>query len=429
MLSNWRLRRACCIGLVLSGFAAPGAAATWVVDQDGLASAADCGAAQPAFSSIGTAIAAAGERDLIVVCPGTGPYDEQLTINKALTIRGFVQTEVVIRPTAIVTNTTSLFSGAPMAALVVVTDTTATLANVVIDGGGTEWGSSCGAPNLVGVFYRNASGAIADSTVRNIRLAAGLEGCQAGIGIFAQSGGAGESDLTVDGVSVHDFQKNGIVGNEVGTTITVTNSVVRGDPPTNVSVQNGVQIGFGATGAITENRILELIYPACTFPYEPGGGCDTGASFGVIVFDAGEGLRITDNAIGNTQVGVYIGGGIIQPGTQNTQVVSNLISATHVFHGVVIVGNGNTVSRNVITSSDGAGVLLSGDSNLAIGNRIQEAVIGIWDLSGIGNSYPTSGARFNSLFNVTQATAVGSLSLPTRPSAGAAVPIQTSVRY
>ncbi|OFW00425.1 MAG: hypothetical protein A3I61_04795 [Acidobacteria bacterium RIFCSPLOWO2_02_FULL_68_18] len=405
--------------IILSWLAVPLEAATLVVDQDGQASATSCGAAQSAFSAIGAAIAAAANGDTIVVCPGTGPYDEQVVVNKALTIRGFAQTEAIIGPAAVVANTTSLYSGAPIAALVVVTDTSATLTNLVVDGSDAGLGGSgCGAvPNLVGVFYRNASGTLSDSTVRNIRLAPGLEGCQAGIGVFAQSGGGGQSNLVVDGVSVRGFQKNGIVGNETGTTITVKNSVVQGDPPNNVAVQNGVQIGFGATGTITENRILELIYSPCTHPYEPGGGCDTGASFGVIVFDAGDGLQISSNTIGNTQVGVYIGGGIIGPGTHGTEVVSNLVAATHVFHGIVIVGGGNTVNKNIITSSDGVGVFLSGDANLVISNRIQEAMIGVWDFSGVGNSYPTSGARPNRIINVTLPTAGGSLaSLAARSS-------------
>ncbi len=134
-----------------------------------------------------------------------------------MTIRGFTQTEVIVGPTSVAANTTNLFSGAPMAVLVIVADTNATLTNLVVDGGTANvGGADCGSvPNLVGVFYRNASGTLSNSTVRNVRLAPGLEGCSAGIGVFAQSGAGGTSTLTVDGVSVRDFQKNGIVANEV----------------------------------------------------------------------------------------------------------------------------------------------------------------------------------------------------------------------
>ena len=138
------------------------------------------------------------------------------------------------------------------------TDTTARLKNLVIDGSlATPAGADCSVPNVVGIFYRNSSGTVSDSTVRNVKLAAGLEGCQAGLGVFAQSGAGGTADLTLTGVNVHDYQKNGVVGNEVGTTITVMDSQVLGDPANNVSVQNGIQIGFGASGVLDGNRIFD----------------------------------------------------------------------------------------------------------------------------------------------------------------------------
>ena len=389
--------------MALGLLAVPASGATLVVDQDGQATATNCAGVAPAFVSIGAAVTAALGGDTIVVCPGTAPYDEQVAITKALTVKGFAQTRAVIRPTALIANTTSAFSGAPIAALIVVADTTATLTNLVFDGSGANMGGTdCSVPNIIGVFYRNASGRLSDSTVEHIKLSPGLEGCQGGLGIFAQSGGGGTSDLIVDGVSVHDYQKNGVVGNEVGTTIVVTNSVVRGDPPANVSVQNGVQIGFGATGSVISNRITDQLYLPCTFPYVPGGGCDTGASLGVLVFDADTDVMVSENTISNTQGGIYIGGGIIQQGTNTSDIDSNSISATRVFDGIVIVGDDHNISRNIITDSDEAGVFLIGSANTVLSNRIQEAAVGIWEYSGTGNSYPIAGARTNRLFDVAE---------------------------
>ena len=128
-----------------------------------------------------------GRRRHDVVCPGTAPYDEQVVINKALTVKGFAKTNVVIRPTSAVANTSSLYSGAPIVAVIVVMDTTATLTNLVADGGGTELGVDCSAPNFVGIFYRNASGTISNSTARNLRLAAGL-GCHGLTGVRRRTG-------------------------------------------------------------------------------------------------------------------------------------------------------------------------------------------------------------------------------------------------
>ncbi|MBI4885581.1 MAG: hypothetical protein HY824_00670 [Acidobacteria bacterium] len=404
-------RLALTVAAVLGVTLAPASAATFVVDQDGQASATDCGATQTALPSIGAAVAAAGDGDTVVVCPGTTPYNEQLVINKALTIRGFAQTQVVIRPSPMFPNSTSAFSGAPIAAVIVVGDTTATLSQLIVDAGGADLPSTdCSGPNLVGIFYRNASGVVSDSVVRNVRLPAGLEGCQAGLGIFAQSGGGGGSVVQVDGVSVRDYQKNGIVGNEAGTTIQVSNSLITGNPAANVSVQNGLQIGFGATGTIIANRIVDQIYLPCTFPYTPGGGCDTGASLGILVFDAAIDVAIYDNVIANTQAGIYIGGGIIASGSNRADLSGNTVDATSVFDGIVIVGDAHSVSRNTITRADGTGIFLSGNDNRVTSNRIQETAVGIWSYSGTGNLYPISGARANTLFNV-ETPALGSAAL------------------
>ena len=102
--------------LILGVLATPAWAKTRVVDQDGFASAKDCDALTPAFLSIGSVLSAAVNNDKIVVCPGSGPYAEQLVIDKAITLKGFELTNVVIQPTSAVANTSSLFNGAPIAA-------------------------------------------------------------------------------------------------------------------------------------------------------------------------------------------------------------------------------------------------------------------------------------------------------------------------
>jgi nitrous oxidase accessory protein NosD len=58
---------------------APASAAVHVVDDDGMASAADCDAAVPTFSTISAAEAASSAGDTIKVCPGL--YNEQVSID------------------------------------------------------------------------------------------------------------------------------------------------------------------------------------------------------------------------------------------------------------------------------------------------------------------------------------------------------------
>lgn len=395
---------------------APAYAVTWVVDQDGLASGTSCDAAIPAFLTITAAVTVALGGDTILVCPGSAPYNEQLSITNALTIRGFTNTNVVIRPSPMLANATSAFSGSPIAAAIVVADTTATLTNLVVDGAGGEvGGAACSGPNMVGIFFRNASGTVSNSTVRNMRLVSGLEGCQFGLGIFAQSGGGGTSTVTIDGVNVHSYQKNGIVANEVGTTIDVTNSLVTGEPAANVSVQNGIQVGFGATGSIEGTQIVDQIYLPCTYPYTPGSGCDTGASLGILVFDADVDVLVQNNAITNTQGGIFIGGRIISNGSHRTEISGNVISDTRVFQGIIIIGDDHTVSRNSITRTDGVGIFVSGTANRVNTNRLQEAPAGVWVYSGSNNTVNMTGPRANVFYNIETPTILpAALSAATR---------------
>src|SRR5687767_9175415 len=61
--------------------------ATFVVDDDAMASASNCGAADAAYTTIQSAVDAAGPGDNVIVCPGT--YAEsQILIEKALTVTG-----------------------------------------------------------------------------------------------------------------------------------------------------------------------------------------------------------------------------------------------------------------------------------------------------------------------------------------------------
>src|SRR6266568_4785797 len=67
------------LGLMVMGVRAA-AAATLVVDNDGMASATDCNATTPAYMTISAAVAAANPDDTIKVCPGL--YPELVQVNK-----------------------------------------------------------------------------------------------------------------------------------------------------------------------------------------------------------------------------------------------------------------------------------------------------------------------------------------------------------
>ena len=169
----------------------PARGARLVVDDDKV----ECPSA--GFAHIQDAIEAASPGDEIHICKGS--YVEQVKIGKPLAIDA--DNGAILMPSAMLT----------------------------VDGANN--GISQCTPDLIGISFQNASGALARIAVRNFKLAASLNGCQSGTGIFVQSGNRGVSKVEIDDCTVHDFQKNGITADEKGTTTVIRRNVVTGIGP------------------------------------------------------------------------------------------------------------------------------------------------------------------------------------------------------
>ncbi len=209
----------------------------------------------------------------------SGVYREQVKVQTAdLTITGS-GAGALIQPVAAVLNTSSIYSGDGIAAVVVVEGVTGvSIDSIFIDGYVAGTGRGCG-PTFVGIFYRAASGVISNSVIANIYDQLN-SGCQGYLGVFVQSGNGGpglNSNVVIDGSTVHSYGKNGITANEAGTFVTVTNCTIIGEGPGWGAAQNGVQIGFGAHGKVTNNIIWRNYYSspewvACGILAIQGGG-------------------------------------------------------------------------------------------------------------------------------------------------------------
>jgi parallel beta-helix repeat protein len=314
------------------------------------------------FTKIQDAVNAASSGATIRVCAGT--YREQVTITKPLTING--DNGSIVMPSPVVTNSTSLASGNPIAAVILVMNSTdVDLSGLTVDGANN--GINGCAPNLVGVYYRNASGNIQKNTVRNIKLGPGLEGCQSGLGIFVQSG-LGKSKVNIDTNSVHDFQKNGITANEVGTAVNVVHNVVAGVGPTTGAAQNGIQIGFGAAAEVDSNISANHVWAPCL-----NVNCAASA-LDILVFNS-DGVEITRNIAGRSQGGIFVQ-------ANNSNVHENIVFDTLIFDGIGFAGNGNKAANNSVTKSDESGIFVQGNNNKVTGNTIQDAPVGVLKITG-----------------------------------------------
>lgn len=125
----------------------------------------------------------------------------------------------VIQPMTVVANSSSLSTGAAIAAIVLVEGATdVTIEQLAVDGSLAGPALGCD-PGFMGIFYRAASGVVSDTHVTNI-FTPTSPACQSVIGIFVQSGNGGpklNASVVIDGNTVENYGKNGITGNNPGT--------------------------------------------------------------------------------------------------------------------------------------------------------------------------------------------------------------------
>ena len=361
-----------------------------------------CSSQYVQFSTIQSAVNSSPSGTIVLVCPGT--YPEQVLLNKSITLKGFTLSNgnsgaiITVPAGGLVANATSLTSGLPIAAQILVQNTNKiVITNITVDGSNNLI-ASC-SPNPIGIYFQNASGTVSHSAVLNEILGTGLEGCQAGLGIFVQSGNAGTSVVNVNNNIVQNYQKNGITGNEVGTSLTATSNTVVGEGPTTGAAENGIQIGFGATGTVGSNTTADDIWS----PDNIGDPSDAAA--GILVY-ASSGVSIKTNTVTNSQFGIAVVSDPTYGTADNSTINANKVNATHIFDAIDVCSNNNTVTANTLNSSDESGIHLdsscggAGNNNSVSSNVISVACAAI--LEGSGTSNP--GVGVNTFYNVTNAT-------------------------
>jgi hypothetical protein len=316
------------------------------------------------FTHIQDAVDAASPGDEIHICKGI--YVEQVRVRKPLDIDA--DNGAVLMPSAMQANTSSLFDAAPIATAVLVADTTGvSISGLTVDGANN--GVSACTPDLIGISFQNASGDLDHIAVRNFKLAASLNGCQSGTGIFVQSGNGGVSRVEIHDCTVHDFQKNGVTADEKGTVAIIRRNVVTGVGATNGAAQNGVQIGFGAAGSILNNIVTNNIWAPCTAVAT----CTTVATN--ILVTQSDGVEVSGNTAGISQVNIFLHG-------NSAEINSNETFATAVFDGIRVQGNQSGVHQNRVFNGAESGIFLSGNNQVITDNVITEAAIGILKETG-----------------------------------------------
>jgi hypothetical protein len=348
------------------------------------------------YATIQAAVSASTSTTIIEICPGN--YYEQIAIDKNLTLEGVNPSAgaVVIWPpaTGVVANATDVDSGTPIAAQVLVQDSAAvTISNLTVDGTGNAVNDST--TDLMGILFQNASGTVNHVAVRNQLPDDTLQGDSGyGQGIYVQTTALFTSKVTVENSSVHGYNKNGITGNDAGTTLNVTGSYIQGAGalPNGFDAQNGIQLGWGAMGKISGNTVIDNSYVGTYW-----------AASGILLYDAAEGatnapvVTVTSNMVGNSQFAIALVTDTAGIGDYGS-VTGNKILGTSTYDAIDLCTNFNTATGNTIFNSAESAVHLdascpnTGWDNVATGNTILEsACAGILDDSAgaYGNSYGT----------------------------------------
>jgi parallel beta-helix repeat protein len=211
-----------------------------------------------AFDKIQDGVDAVASGGTVVVAAGT--YEEQVEIDKALTLVGAGSrygpsaNTIIKSPVSLtyyfVTGTNNNY---PVVGIHDVTDVT--IQNCQVDGTARGNGNS----RFCGIAFWNAGGSVIDCYVIGVRDNP-FSGAQHGVGIYSYNNTGGPYTINVTGTDVDDFQKTGIALSGNGLTANLSGCTVSGHGPTDVTAQNGIQIGFGAGGTVTDCSVSGIAY-------------------------------------------------------------------------------------------------------------------------------------------------------------------------
>ena len=377
-----------------------------------------CAAPGTHYTTIQAAVNAVSVGGKVEVCPGI--YPEQVSINKSLTLLGIAagttDAAVIVTPAGGLAQTGTDIFGKPVAAQVLVTGTTAvTVSHLTVDGSNN--GLSGCSVDPIGIYFQNSTGTITYNAVRNQLMDPADQGCQIGLAINVESS-TGFPAVTISNNSVRNYDKNGITasgpGNgSSGPAVTVSGNTVIGIGATSAIAQNGIQIGFGATGSVTTNDVADDIYinPPC------GGGNPQPPCYGSsgILIYASSGVSVSTNIVESTQLGIATASDPTYGLADNTSIKTNHIGGTQSFDAIDLCSDGNTAETNIIYGSAQSGVHIddecpnsTGSNNTVTKNTINEACAGV--LVGPSSTGNTIGP--NTFGNVTNTTLAGDVCTP-----------------
>jgi hypothetical protein len=256
------------------------------------------------FCTIVDAMTHASNGDTINIAAGI--YDEQVIIDKDVTIEG-AGLSTIIRPSQTTADGFTLFSRSTSPALnsapIVVTGdsaTNVTIRNIQIDG--SEISSvPAGATGFFGILFRGSDGVIDSITVHDI------DGVGATIDNAIYISPMGETvSVEVKNSNVYDYEKNGITGNFDGLAVNIHNNVATGSGFNDAIAQNGIQIGFGATGSVIDNVVSDhYCFDISDCDADPTSDPSADGASGILLYASTGTVEVAGNTLDGNQFGIW----------------------------------------------------------------------------------------------------------------------------
>jgi hypothetical protein len=249
------------------------------------------------YSTIDAAINAANPGDTIQVAAGT--YDEQVVINKSLTLQGAGDT-TIIKPSA--DNLTQVFTGLfwyggtkNIAGIVVANvpgGSSVTIKNLKVDES-LVTAKPTGADYLAGIFYRETGGLVDTVTVAGN---GAWSSSDKAYGIYL-SAGTKTVSVEITDSTITNFDKNGIEVMGSKLTADINHNTITGRGSITDEIQNGVNVGRDAVATVNYNTISKLIY-------QPKTSWGAGIMFYNYVSPTGVSATANNNNIIDCQTGI-----------------------------------------------------------------------------------------------------------------------------
>ncbi len=231
-----------------------------------------------------------------------GPYEEQLVIDKDLHLVGSGN-PTIEAPATREERTISGGDDRVYDWVVLVED----VSDFSISGFTIDGKEDGGSNRYTGILVGNSSGTVEENEVVNI--SGGSEG-----GTSAIIAVGTQTDITLANNTVSDFRKGGIVVNSEAVGY-ISNNTVIGDGPIDTIAQNGIQIGFDATGTIIGNTVKDVYYDGTGYH-----------AAGIISIQASD-VLIENNDIDACDVGISISAN--GQNIENITVDNNILTANN----------------------------------------------------------------------------------------------------